>query len=132
MRYTHALALAPFLLLACPRAAAPPATLEAASSPNESSPDQVKADAVEVSVAAIVPSDDRHYCDAFPQNCRPCEGEPGSCGGEPVAGACCCEGNGCIGVSLAGECPVACDFYVCEWGYQDTDANGKPKFVCYD
>jgi hypothetical protein len=73
-----------------------------------------------------------HYCDVYPERCRPCPGEPGSCGGEPVAGACCCGGNGCEGVELASSCDTGCDFYYCEWGYQSEDAAGIPEFTCYD
>jgi hypothetical protein len=113
--------------LACNRASAPPSGLESApappepsTTPNASTPD------------AVASATGRRYCDIYPQHCRPCTGAPGSCGGEPLAGACCCEGNGCVGVALAGECPVACDFLPCEWGYQDTGTDGKPVVICFD
>lgn len=73
-----------------------------------------------------------HYCHVFPEHCSRCP-EPGTCGEQPMAGACCCaSGGGCVGVGLAGDCDPACDFWPCEAGYEYEDANGVPAVQCFD
>ncbi len=76
----------------------------------------------------------KRYCDVKPDHCRPCPTGPGTCGGQPIAGACCCPGQGCVAVPNAEDCPndTGCDFYVCEWGYQTTGSDGLPEVWCYD
>lgn len=71
-----------------------------------------------------------HYCEVKPDMCETCRGEPGSCGGEPAAGACCGD-FGCVGVEWAEMCPLACEFHFCEWGYETVLA-GSIEFVCFD
>lgn len=72
------------------------------------------------------------YCDVYPEHCRPCPTGPGTCGGSPLAGACCCQGGGCVAVGFASDCDPACDFLPCEWGYQTEDDVGSPEVWCYD
>jgi hypothetical protein len=125
MRPTLLATISLLSLLTCSRATTPTETIEAgpplpeAAEPEQPPPKRARATGT-------------HFCDVYPERCRPCPGEPGSCGGEPVAGACCCGANGCEAVELASSCDTGCDFYYCEWGYQSEDANGYPEFTCYD
>jgi hypothetical protein len=116
-----AIAVALLSSVTCARARTPQLELEASAAP-----------VTEAAPPAKTVSEPVRYCDVYPQFCRPCPGKPGSCGGEPMAGGCCCEGGGCVGVGLAGDCDPACDFLPCEWGYQTEDASGTPEFWCYD
>jgi hypothetical protein len=121
MRRIIFLSLTALLLIGCPK---PPPKVEAVVAEQETAALADPNLQVAVKIA--------HYCEAFPDHCKRCPTGPGTCGGSQGAGACCCGAAGCMGVALATDCDVGCDFYYCEWGYQTTNADGKPEFWCFD